>query len=163
MNDGTISDNSADRGGGVSVFGRFTMNDGTISDNSASSGGGGVYVDGEFTMNDGTISDNSASYGGGVSVFGGGFTMKDGTISGNSADRGGGVYVSGEGFNAGTITKESGGTIYGSNANSTLKNTATEGDSYGHAVLYVGDSPKKRNSTAGIGVILNTGTKGGWE
>jgi hypothetical protein len=90
--------------------------------------------------------------------------MSSGTISGNSAYYyGGGVYV-----NAyyGTFTKESGGTIYGSGANSTLKNTAVYGDSYGHAVYVLGSPSKKRNSTAGTGVTLNSGTSGtgsGWE
>jgi hypothetical protein len=70
------------------------------------------------------------------------------------------VYVSG----SGTFTKQSGGVIYGSNeSNSALKNTATSGDNYGHAV-YVSSSPtKKRNTTAGTGVTLNSSTAGGWE
>jgi NAD(P)H-dependent FMN reductase len=68
------------------------------------------------------------------------------------------VYV-----NGGTFTKQSGGTIYGSNADSTLKNTAiiVGIEPYGHAV-YVSSS-KKRNTTAGAGVTLNSGTSGGWE
>jgi hypothetical protein len=56
------------------------------------------------------------------------------------------------------FTKQSGGTTYGSNADTTLKNTASKGDSYGHAV-YVSSS-KKRNSTVGEGVALDSGTSG---
>jgi hypothetical protein len=72
------------------------------------------------------------------------------------------VYV-----NDGTFIKQSDGTIYGSDASSLLKNTATGGSNYGHAV-YVATSPttKKRNSTAGSGVTLNSGisgSAGGWE
>ncbi|MDR1902409.1 MAG: hypothetical protein LBQ88_09045 [Treponema sp.] len=103
---------------------------------------------------------NTSSYGGGVYVSGT-FTMSGGTISGNTASSsyGGGVYVS-----SGTFTKQSGGTIYGSDASSSLKNTAYS-DSYGHAV-YVSSGSKKRNITAGTGVTLDSsvsGTSGGWE
>jgi hypothetical protein len=139
------------------------MSGGTISGNTSSYSGGGVYIqDGTFTMSGGTISDNSASsMGGGVSVAGGAFTMSGGTISGNSANNGGGVDV----YSNGTFTKQSGGIIYGSNASGSLKNTATVG-SYGHAV-YVSSSPdKKRNTTAGVGVTLDSGidgSAGGWE
>jgi hypothetical protein len=136
------------------------MNGGEIIGNSASNYGGGVDVDGVFTMNGGTITDNSSNNGGGVDVYSGTFTMTGGEISGNTAIYyGGGVYVY-----SGTFTKQS-GVIYGSDAVDGSKNTAN-GDDYGHAV-YVGSSPaKRRNSTAGEGVILNSavsGTAGGWE
>jgi hypothetical protein len=77
------------------------------------------------------------------------------------------VYVNSNGT---FIKQQSGGTIYGSNeSDNSLKNTATNGDSYGHAV-YVSSSGGwfgKRNTTAGIGVTLDS-TKtilegGGWE
>ena len=63
--------------------------------------GGGVSVYGTFTMNGGTIAGNttdlSYGYGGGVYMGDGStFTMTDGTISGNVAASGGGVYVDGE-------------------------------------------------------------------
>jgi hypothetical protein len=67
------------------------------------------------------------------------------------------VYVDG-----GTFTKQGGGTIYGSDQSSALKNTAN-GDTYGHAVYVSGSPAKKRNTTAGLGVTLNSGTAGGWE
>lgn len=165
MNGGEISDNSASYhfsgGGGVYVSnnGTFTMSDGTISGNTASSyQGGGVYVDGAFIMSGGEISGNTASYnGGGVYVSNGRFTLSGGAISGNIASygSGGGVYVDG----SGTFTKQSDGTIYGSNADSALINTATNG---GHAV-YVESGSKKRDTTAGADVTLNSGSAGGWE
>jgi uncharacterized repeat protein (TIGR02543 family) len=177
MNNGAISGNIASYsgssysysayGGGVYSSGTFTMNNGEISDNSASSSsydnayGGGVYVNyGTFTMNNGAISGNNASSGGGVYVRYGTFTMNNGEISGNSARSGGGVYVDG-----GTFTKQSDGIIYGSDADDSLKNTATSGDSYGHAV-YVESGSKRRNATAGAGVMLDSrvdGAAGGWE
>jgi hypothetical protein len=169
MSGGTISGNtssSSGAGGGVYVSsnGTFTMSGGTISGNTASSGaGGGVFVDsGTFTMSGGAISGNTSYYGGGVFVDSGTFTMSGGTISGNTASYyGGGVYVS----SSSTFTKQSGGTIYGSNASSSSKNTAY-GSSYGHAV-YIDSAPaKKRNTTAGTGVRLDSsvsGSSGGWE
>jgi uncharacterized repeat protein (TIGR02543 family) len=140
------------------------MNTGSkISGNTSSSGGGGVYVYyGTFTMSGGEISGNTSSSGGGVYVYYSTFTMSGGEISSNtSSSYGGGVYISN-----GTFAKQSGGIIYGSNESSSLKNTATSGDSYGHAV-YVNSSPTKiRNTTAGYGVTLDSsisGAAGGWE
>jgi uncharacterized repeat protein (TIGR02543 family) len=188
MSGGEISDNTSGAGGGVYVSGTFTMSGGTISDNIAYYGGGIYFVDGMFTMSEGTISDNIAYYGGGgvdvsnktftmsggtingntvsdgggggVDIYSGTLMMSGGTISGNTASKwGGGVYV----YN-GTFTKQSGGTIYGSNASGSLKNAATDGN--GHAA-YVATSPaKKRNTTAGSGITLNSGVSGsagGWE
>jgi hypothetical protein len=166
MSGGTINGNKAvssyhSSGGGVQVDGTFTMSNGTISGNNVSNRGGGVCVtNGTFTMNGGTISSNTATYdGGGVRLESGTFTMKQGAISGNTASSGGGVSVA-----SGTFTKQSGGIIYGSDESSSLKNTASS-DSYGHAV-YVSSGSKKRNSTAGVGVTMDsmtTGTDGGWE
>jgi uncharacterized repeat protein (TIGR02543 family) len=190
MNGGEISGNSAassssgsrTSGGGVYVNGTFTMNGGEISENTANgyyASGGGVYVGNTFAMSGGKISGNSASGrmhgdsyysghfycgGGGVYMSSGTFTMEGGEISGNSASAsydyafGGGVYVG-----SGTFIKMQDAVIYGSNAESTLKNTAVSGDSYGH-VIYVDSSPaKKRNTTAGAGVTLNSSLSGGWE
>jgi hypothetical protein len=183
MSGGTISGNSAAysfSGGGVYVDGTFIMSGGTISGNSISSPssnayGGGVYVAGTFTMSGGTISGNSASSdgadafarGGGVYVSGTGtFTMENGVISGNTASAdsayGGGVYVDG----GGTFTKKADGVIYGSDASASLENTAW-GNSYGHAVyVYISSSSaRKRNTTAGSGVTLDSkvdGSSGGW-
>jgi uncharacterized repeat protein (TIGR02543 family) len=183
---------STAHGGGVYVDpnSTFTMDGGEISGNTASSWGGGVFVfSAAFTMRGGEILGNTASYGGGVFVYSAAFTMRGGEISGNTASSGdgggvgirvsstftmnggeisgntasswgGGVYVE---SSDSTFTKPSGGTIYGSNTDTALKNTATNGDSYGHAV-YAGG--KKRNSTAGEGATLDStvsGAAGGWE
>jgi fibronectin type 3 domain-containing protein len=177
--------NSYSYGGGVSIEGgTFTMKGGTISGNTSTaitstnnhtsdrpySYGGGVYIkSGTFTMIDGTISGNSVSsfipvntshysYGGGVCIEGGIFTMSGGTISANSAfttgtygggtSYGGGVYVLG-----GIFTKTGG----------TIDNTNSAG--YGN-VAYVSNGNKKRNTTAGPDVTMNSntaGSAGGWE
>jgi parallel beta-helix repeat protein len=115
------------------------MSDGEIIGNTATSNGGGVYVlkDGTFTMSGGEISGNSVS---------------------SATSNGGGVYID----SGGTFTKQSGGIIYGSNASSALKNTATNG----HAVYVISPSSKRRNTTAGTGVTLDStknGSAGGWE
>jgi hypothetical protein len=167
MNIGSkITGNTASYGGGVYVSrtsnyydpdeidGRFTMDGGEISRNTASNGGGVSVAHGTFTMSNGEISGNSASSGGGVYVSSGTFTMDGGEISGNSASsNGGGV--------CGSISKQSGGVIYGSDASGELKNTAGRD---GHAV-YV-STGQIRNTTAGSGVTLDSGISGpygGWE
>jgi hypothetical protein len=164
MSEGIISGNSASfAGGGVYAAGTFVMSGGVIHGNT-SKDGGGIRSQSTFTMSGGTISGNTGVWGGGVGTDGT-FAMSGGTISGNTGLRGGGVDV----YPSGTFTKQSGGVIYGANPSSSLKNTATEGDGYGHAV-YVDNSSittsKKRNTTAGTAVRLNSavsGSAGGWE
>lgn len=81
LNGGTIQENEAAQyGGGVYNAHTFTMNDGTITNNTAQSGAGvnaaGAESAGIFTMNGGTISANKASdKGGGVYVYGDTFVM----------------------------------------------------------------------------------------
>jgi hypothetical protein len=163
LNDGNISGNTAFRGSGVyiSTSGKFTMNKGNISNNTATDHGGGVFAyAGSFTMNNGNISDNTAANdGGGVYLNnangGAKFTMSGGAISGNTASsgNGGGVLVKG------SLTKQAGGVIYGSEAGEPLKNIA--GSGAGHAVYVAED--KKRDSTAGEGVTLSSGSLDNWE
>jgi uncharacterized repeat protein (TIGR02543 family) len=149
----------------VGEGGTLLMNTGSkVSGNTIVNSGSGVFIEsnGSFAMNGGTISDNTTTnnYGGGVTSYGT-FTMSGGTISGNIASYGGGVVALTSGS---TFTKQSGGIIYGSNADNALKNTA--GNNYGHAVYVDGISHKQRNTTAGVGVTLDSGqsgSAGGWE
>jgi hypothetical protein len=162
-----LSGNTAADDGGVYVGSgaEFTMNGGEISGNMTSHSGGVAVWGGTFTMTaGGKISGNTAlggNGGGGVFVMNGAaFTMSGGEISGNKSPNGngGGVSV----YHTGTFNKESGGIIYGSDGG-VLKNTS--GNNIGHAV-YVSSGPKKRNSTTGAGVTLNSGTAGaagGWD
>jgi hypothetical protein len=172
MSEGTISGNSASQGGGVLFIseGDFTMTGGTISGNSAPDGGG-MHVNGisaSVTVDGGEISGNTADYGGGVSLDSGSFTMGGGIISGNTAlYNGGGVLLLSNSY---TFRKAvSGGVIYGSDAlgldssGRPLKNTA--GSNVGHAV-FLGGSLDKRDTTAGVGIMLDStisGAPGGWE
>jgi len=192
MNGGKISGNTASSssnislGGGVYMEGgTFTMNGGEISGNTAASSsfsqGGGVFVNGgTFIMNGGKISGNIvtslSSYGGGVSANST-FIMNGGEISGNTASSysntptslggtslGGGVYV-----DYATFTKIGGGIITGYasdtvNGNVVKNSSGVVQSNRGHAV-YV-DSTKRRESTAGPGVNMDSsksGTAGGWE
>jgi hypothetical protein len=186
MQGGEISGNTAyanvgtAQGAGVWVSGTFTMS-GTskIINNSLSSHngsydtgvwGGGVYaVGGVFTMSGGEISGNTisiqrqnynlTSWGGGV-YTGGVFNMTGGTIRDNTANYGGGVAVD----SSGAFTKSGSSIIYGDGDTTytagTDENTALTGN--GHAV-YAGAGPRKRNSTAGTTVDLNSGENDNWE
>ena len=100
-------------GGGVLVYGTFTMYGGVISGNAAAHGGGVHVRYGTFIMKDGEISDNTTAipgshqyYAGGGGVFvgrDGTFTMYNGVISGGYVTYaetigGGGVLVKGGEF-----------------------------------------------------------------
>jgi hypothetical protein len=165
LSGGNISGNIVERGGGVHVNGGiFTMEGGEISGNKALSTGGGVYAyNPHFTLKSGKISGNTAdNHGGGVRTFGD-FIMKGGLISGNTAHNGGGVmadnYTGGSGsftmeggeisgntsgsyegggvYVSGSFSKTgSGAVVYGADAANSLKNTAGQGDTWGHAVFY---------------------------
>jgi uncharacterized repeat protein (TIGR02543 family) len=156
--------NGRSEGGGVHInTGEFNMSGGEVSGNTAIYGGG-VYVSqgGTFNMSGkAIISGNTAtSNGGGVHVIVR-FTMTGGEISHNTAKCGGGVYI-----NGGTFTKEpdgviyGSGIIYGSDAEPTLQNTATDGDAYGHAV-YV-SAAMKRNSTVEENEPLSSASSDNW-
>jgi hypothetical protein len=99
------------------------------------------------------------------------FTMEGGEISGNTASSsygysyGGGVFNSYGVYSYGVFTKTS-GVIYGdtdtTHTAGSKENTATSGN--GHAVFSeVDDVIKKRNSTAGTDVNLDSGTETNWE
>jgi predicted outer membrane repeat protein len=191
MNEGTISGNTSNQGGGIYVeSGTFIMRGGVINENTCSPGGdnggngGGVYVEGTFTMSGGTISGNTASSnfnggdGGGVFVRGT-FTMSGGDISGNTANHnGGGVQANtftmsggtisgntakrvGGGVSAGIFTKSGKGGVI-YGSNTDEANRAGS-DSDGHAVFAYG---KKRNTTARAATAMDSakdGPPGGWE
>jgi hypothetical protein len=136
------------------------MSGGEISGNTAN-GGGGVGNEGTLTMKGGKIVGNTASNGGGGGVNSKGtFTMEGGEISGNKASSSGGGVS-----NSGTFTfTKTGGTIYGdtdtTHTAGSTENTATNGN--GHAV-YSATNNRKRDTTAGPTVNLNSATAANWE
>jgi len=117
MNDGHITGNITEYGGGVHNLGNFTMNGGVIYHNTGRTDGGGVYNRGTFIMNGGIIFGNSSNGGGGVTNHRT-FTMNGGEIrENNSFFSAGGVDNGGRfGDGRGTFIMH-GGTI--SNNNST--------------------------------------------
>jgi hypothetical protein len=147
-------------GGGIYVSNAtFTMSGGEISGNTTYSAGGGVYINsGTFTMTGGVISGNTAINGGGVfvrgSVAGNGiFTMNGGVISGNTAIsnsfyHGGGVFVD---DNTYSFFRIANGTVYGSNADEDLRNTATPANTLSRngAALYKGSNGIAQRGTLG--------------
>ncbi|MCL2409147.1 MAG: peptidoglycan DD-metalloendopeptidase family protein [Oscillospiraceae bacterium] len=104
MTGGTIRNNSASTGGGVSIGGnsRMNMSGGMITNNSAMVGGGvlvlSTIASGQgLNMTDGSITNNHADgisflgiYGGGISTFGGGSANfhvgPDAVVAGNTPD-----------------------------------------------------------------------------
>ncbi|MDR3248593.1 MAG: hypothetical protein LBT39_07390 [Treponema sp.] len=164
-----------------------TATSASISNNAFAYGGGvcvsprGTGSTGIFEMRGGEISDNTVvcssstaldiNGGGGVAIVlstgiaMGTFEMTGGSISGNKVltagpnGLGGGVYVKN-----GTFMKGSASIIYGVDmeTSAALRNFAfTDGQA-----VYVETGTKARNTTAGVGVTLNSGisgSAGGWQ
>ena len=103
MYGGSITDNSANNGGGVAgrvsnykvnggyVVGRLLMLGGTITGNKAAANGGGVDMDCAFEMCGGSITSNEAdANGGGVAVKGDhSVEWSGGSVTGNTAKNNG--------------------------------------------------------------------------
>ena len=168
LNGGKIHSNTrtgsyGDGGGVILTGGTFNLNNGEISNNQAQMHGGGVYIRGTgaiLNMSGGSISNNrglsSTEGGGGIWMMSGIFNMTGGVMSGNTtAGRGGAVYVY-----SGTFTKTGSSIIYGNNEG-TNSNTANILTSSGHAVFV--STTRFRNTTAGEGVNLDSGTAVNWE
>jgi hypothetical protein len=167
MTGGVIKNN----GGGISTQGPLTMTGGEISGNTAYEYGGGVYVSGStssFTFTGGVIKNNYApKSGGGVYAVSAAALMQGGEISGNSAgEKGGGIFVNTS--YAGSFTKapaegaNASGIIFGSNAETALRNSAPAG-----AALYWDDQSRSYSATIGTADIMllsKTGDGGyAWE
>lgn len=106
LNNTTVSNNKATRGGGIYATGIVTLTNSVVSNNIGYANGGGFHLDsGKFFIQDSTISNNAtnpvgSSFGGGIYYFGGfeanGFlTITHSTLNHNQAGTVGGVYVSG--------------------------------------------------------------------
>ena len=99
LSDVTVSDNSADYGGGLYASGAGTINldEVLVSENTSTKSGAGVYlVTGLLSAAGGTeISDNTSdNVGGGLSIIRGGAILKDTAVADNvSGSTGGGIYV----------------------------------------------------------------------
>jgi len=147
MYNGTISGNSADLGGGVSIYdagtiggSNFTMYDGVISGNTATrigSGahgyGGGVlafsWATNSFVMEGGEIQGNTAYRGGGISTYDTvSLAINHGSIYENTAVYGGGIYITGsaslnnDAQISGNTVSNGGGGIYAATGSSMTMN-----------------------------------------
>jgi hypothetical protein len=93
VEDSSISNNSADNGGGIFNFNIANITNSTISGNSASTNGGGISTWFSLNLTNSTVVGNNAETGGGVFNLGT-LTTTNVTFSENSAATGGGVYNS---------------------------------------------------------------------
>ncbi|MDR2444463.1 MAG: InlB B-repeat-containing protein [Spirochaetaceae bacterium] len=119
---------------------------------------------GSKIRNNGGHSSNSPVTGGGVNVYNGTFTMNGGKISGNTASAYDNSYGGGVWLDNANIKKQSGGIIYGSNEDSMSNIAAADsGSSSGHAVYRLNYPIRKRDTTAGPGVDLDSRKNDGWE
>ncbi|MFQ7754602.1 MAG: leucine-rich repeat protein, partial [Acutalibacteraceae bacterium] len=187
---------------GPSAIATMKMTGGTISNNSANKGGGGVMVNGaaSFEMQGGLITGNSAGNGGGVCVYDlytsfggdssfeewkamypGAFTMTGGTISGNSSSYctlvpdggcGGGIYVASDnvvleaGDISGNTAYNQGGGVYVGSVPYTLhmsntlitENTAS---TLGGGMWFCPTGDAVLHVTNGAAVFGNTASAGG--
>ena len=95
VEDCTLADNTANRGGGIYNHHQrtLTVNNSTLTNNSADRGGGICsWYSGTLTVNNSTLADNSANYGGGIfNSIDSTLTVTNSTFDNNLADRGGGI------------------------------------------------------------------------
>jgi len=151
--------------------GSFTMNGGTITGNTAIKGGG-VYIGsgGDFIMTGGTISSNTAKNGAGVYIDYGTFAMRDGMILANIA-REYGAGVSTNYHNPGHMIdfSKTGGVITAYNSDKITGNVVMDEEGNilarrGHAVFRREDMRKETTSGASNRMSLKTdGFAGGWD
>jgi hypothetical protein len=121
MNGGSITDNKANRGGGIFNGGTLTLKDVKITDNTASVGGGGIFNAAGSTVNmyKGSLitgnkaKGNTVTAGGGIlNAAGSTVNMYMGSlITGNTATYGGGIFNAG-----GIVNMYKGSSITGSTA-----------------------------------------------
>ena len=84
----TISDNSAQRGGGIhhdNNGGFMTLTNVTVSGNTASVSGGGLYSRDDAVVQHSTFTNNSADQAGGIRVKSGDLDISNTIVAGNSA------------------------------------------------------------------------------
>jgi fibronectin-binding autotransporter adhesin len=156
LTDATVTDNSAQFGGGVANMnsGTTTLTDDTITSNSASQTGGGVVSNsGTVTLNGTTLSGNTAPHGGGLANLTTGTTsLSGGTIGGNRGQWGGGLFSNGGSLSLTGSTVSNnyanyGAGLYNDQANLTLTNATVTGNYFNSVYA----------NTGGCGVWNNGG------
>jgi hypothetical protein len=89
----TITDNSAEIGGGIAmwIFGDFELTESSVMRNTALITGGGMVLAEQAVIDRSTIADNTAgAYAGGLANWGAKLQIVNSTVSGNEAGMGGG-------------------------------------------------------------------------
>ena len=176
VQDSTLVDNHAWRGGGICNFGTLAVSASTLANNSADNNGGGIANFGPLTIDHSMLSGNYGGSGGAVYNFGTAqLTLTYSTLSANHAASGGGIAN-----NSGTVLVDSsavayntaqagggifnpfGGTVIVSNS-TIADNTATYSDGGGianhrGAVLAVSNTTIAGNAAMNGGGIANAGT-----
>ncbi|MBI2956861.1 MAG: hypothetical protein HYY26_06085, partial [Acidobacteria bacterium] len=66
LNNSTVSNNTADQGGGLFVFGTLTISGSTVARNTAATGGGSIHCGGTANISNTAFNDNSATTEGGA-------------------------------------------------------------------------------------------------
>ncbi|MBR2030015.1 MAG: bacterial Ig-like domain-containing protein, partial [Clostridia bacterium] len=173
ISNATISNNSADTGGGICSEGTLTANNVTISGNTASREGGGIRVSGTATLENVAILQNTITgNGGGIFINSGTTTIEGGEIKENVATGyGGGIYndgktiVDGATISQNTATYNGGGVYNYSELTVSggiiLQNVAEAGGgiyNYGTTTLDSGTKISKNESALSGGGIYNQGT-----
>jgi M6 family metalloprotease-like protein len=147
----SISSNSAVNGGGIFNIGTLNLTDSTLANNSASGvGGGGIenVSNGTVTLTNSTVSGNSAQQGGGIENFGSTITLTNSTVSGNSANFGGGIHNGG-----GSIITLTNSTVSGNSVVNSGGGISNDG------ILNLTNSTVSNNSASNMGGgIDNSGT-----
>lgn len=160
----TISGNSADRGGGLSLYadavssfdgadgGTLTISSTTISDNAARTAGGGVFLYGEEDITDVTIEQSQIVN----NQAGGGFYGPTGPLGGGSfgSGSGGGIHFFNDYGQGGLTVRDT--TISGNTASSSGGGMMVVFESYGSSVV-VEDSVISGNSA---GAVITRGLTG---
>jgi CSLREA domain-containing protein len=144
LNHSTLSGNSARRGGGIDSYRGVTLNHSTLSGNSAVTLGGGILNRGTTVLNQSTLSGNTANLGGGV-YNNSTITLNNSTLSGNTSNRaGGGMFNNGtatlsNSTLAGNSAGTSGGGLYNnSGRTTTLNNSIVVGSLNGGDIFWHG-------------------------
>ena len=107
--------NTAENGGAIHGSGTIAVTGSSIFANAVQTHGGGIYTDsGTVTVTNSSLANNSAKYGGGIHVYRGTLTVTNSTLAENSAS-----------LRAGGIDN------FGSDSETTLKNTIVAGNSAG--------------------------------
>jgi predicted outer membrane repeat protein len=129
----TITDGTANLGGGIFSSGTVTLTDSIVRDNTANTDGGGIFSTSTLTLTRSAVRDNTAATfsGGGISHQGEGtLTLTDSTVSENTASQdGGGIFNSTAPIRlthstvSGNTTNSDGGGILNGDGTVTLTNS----------------------------------------